>query len=390
MRSGSLAVLAVVSLFAVEAAGQWQTSTTPAGAIYYNGGNVGIGTDSPSQKLEVAGNLKLTGTYPNIWFGDPLGSVFIQSGVNHDASGSGGYLNVLLGNHGFTLRQPTGNPLTVSTSGFVGLGTIAPQSRLDLLGDVRFGLGTGIQTGFLGLSVRQSSSHVLLGRNLSGDVAGGTDAYKVMATTPDWGYNGIELALGGNINFYGVGGSVSAGAVTPAKRMVIEGATGHVGIGVVDPEYALHVNGAIHATQVIGATFQDIAEWVTATDDVVPGTVVVLDRTANDAVKASWRAYDTAVAGVVSAQPGIELGRRSEEKRLIATTGRVKVRVDASKHPVQVGDLLVTGEKRGMAMVSTPIDVGGVAMHRPGTLIGKALEPLAAGEGEVLVLLSLQ
>jgi hypothetical protein len=29
-------------------------------------------------------------------------------------------------------------------------------------------------------------------------------------------------------------------------------------------------------------------------------------------------------------------------------------------------------------------------MHMPGTLIGKALEPLATGKGEILVLLSLQ
>jgi hypothetical protein len=29
-------------------------------------------------------------------------------------------------------------------------------------------------------------------------------------------------------------------------------------------------------------------------------------------------------------------------------------------------------------------------MHAPGTIIGKALEPLAGGKGEILVLLSLQ
>ncbi len=29
-------------------------------------------------------------------------------------------------------------------------------------------------------------------------------------------------------------------------------------------------------------------------------------------------------------------------------------------------------------------------MHRPGTIIGKALEPLSTGEGTILVLLSLQ
>ena len=41
-------------------------------------------------------------------------------------------------------------------------------------------------------------------------------------------------------------------------------------------------------------------------------------------------------------------------------------------------------------MRSEPVDVAGVKMHRPGTLIGKALEPLEKGVGEILVLLSLQ
>jgi hypothetical protein len=41
-------------------------------------------------------------------------------------------------------------------------------------------------------------------------------------------------------------------------------------------------------------------------------------------------------------------------------------------------------------MKSEPVNIGGVQLHRPGTLIGKALEPLAQGTGEILVLLSLQ
>jgi len=41
-------------------------------------------------------------------------------------------------------------------------------------------------------------------------------------------------------------------------------------------------------------------------------------------------------------------------------------------------------------MKSIAVDVGGIRIHRPGTLIGKALEPLATGTGEILVLLSLQ
>ena len=75
---------------------------------------------------------------------------------------------------------------------------------------------------------------------------------------------------------------------------------------------------------------------------------------------------------------------------LVATTGRVKMKVDATNGPIQIGDLLVTGDKEGFAMKSIPLDIGGVRLHRPGTLIGKALEPLAKGTGEILVLLSLQ
>jgi hypothetical protein len=68
----------------------------------------------------------------------------------------------------------------------------------------------------------------------------------------------------------------------------------------------------------------------------------------------------------------------------------VKVKVDATAGPIQVGDLLVTSDKEGIARKSEPLSLGGVAIHRPGTLIGKALEPLEKGTGEILVLLSLQ
>jgi hypothetical protein len=93
---------------------------------------------------------------------------------------------------------------------------------------------------------------------------------------------------------------------------------------------------------------------------------------------------------VVSLRPGLELGEEGEGRVLVATTGRVKVKVDAGDGPIEIGDLLVTSDKEGYAMRSVPVDVGGVRLHRPGTLIGKALEPWAKGTGEILVLLSLQ
>ena len=106
--------------------------------------------------------------------------------------------------------------------------------------------------------------------------------------------------------------------------------------------------------------------------------------------RAARRAYDTHVAGVVSAQPGVILGEGGAGKVLVATTGRVKVRVDATRQPIKIGDLLVSSGKSGLAKKSQPISVGGALLHRPGTIIGKALEPLAKGQGEILVLLSLQ
>lgn len=180
-----------------------------------------------------------------------------------------------------------------------------------------------------------------------------------------------------------------------AERMRIA-ANGEVTIGTT-PEAVrkLTVNGDAHFTGTvtggkIQAHYQDLAEWVPSREDLAPGTVVVLDPAADNTVVKSKLAYDTTVAGVVSAQPGILLGIPDASKAQIATTGRVKVRVDATAAPIRRGDLLVTAGKPGMAMKSMPVEVGGVAMHRPGTLIGKALEPLESGEGEILVLLSLQ
>jgi hypothetical protein len=118
---------------------------------------------------------------------------------------------------------------------------------------------------------------------------------------------------------------------------------------------------------------------------------VVLDSSKNNSVIASSKSYDTRIAGVVSDRPGLLLGEGGAGKSIVATTGRVKVKVDTTHGAIAVGDLLVTSDIAGYAMKSEPLKLGGVEIHRPGTLIGKALEPLAKGKkGEILVLLSLQ
>jgi hypothetical protein len=149
------------------------------------------------------------------------------------------------------------------------------------------------------------------------------------------------------------------------------------------------VNGTLEGGN-IKAKYQDMAEWVESSQELPAGTVVVLDSNRSNQVIAATQSYDSRVAGVISLQPGIALGEQAEGRVLVATTGRVKVKVDASNSPIKIGDLLVTSEREGFAMKSLPVEFGGIKMHRPGTLIGKALEPLDKGTGEILVLLSLQ
>jgi hypothetical protein len=209
-----------------------------------------------------------------------------------------------------------------------------------------------------------------------------------------------QFSAGSNtdsIRFQGNGGTtVSFDAAT--KKVIIDGSTstvsaanisaGQFGQNTGGGSYTFPSNVTVNGN--IAAKYQDVAEWVESSQELAPGTVVVLDSSRSNQVAAAMHSYDSRVAGVISLQPGIVLGEAGEGRVLVATTGRVKVKVDATSGPIQIGDLLVTSEREGFAMKSVPVEIGGVRIHRPGTLIGKALEPLEKGTGEILVLLSLQ
>jgi hypothetical protein len=152
----------------------------------------------------------------------------------------------------------------------------------------------------------------------------------------------------------------------------------------------LHVAADVQIDGNIAAKYQDVAEWVPTAHALAPGTVAVIDTRATNRVISSDRAYDARVAGVVSIRPGVLLGEGGADKTKLAHSGRVKVRADAQYGAIAVGDLLVTSSTPGYAMRSEPMNVGGAQIHRPGTILGKALEPLQEGQGEILVLLTLQ
>jgi hypothetical protein len=256
------------------------------------------------------------------------------------------------------------NILTANSVGNVGVGTAAPGARLDVgAGAAARGAGTDLLVGGGGNSPQVE----LYGATKSSAVA-------------------HDEALGGMV-FYTNGPSFSPSLFVANS--------GKVGVGTTSPQNTLDVAGSINAAGAItgstfSATYQDIAEWVPSTQKLQAGTVVVLDSGLTNHVVASAAPYDTRVAGVVSAEPGVILGVPGEGKVMVATTGRVRVKVDATRGAIKVGDLLVTSGVEGAAMKSVPVDLGGTQIHRPGTIIGKALEPLEKGVAEILVLLSLQ
>lgn len=415
-------------------------------------GNVGIGTAVPSQKLEVFNGT--TGGAAVVISTPLLGNFATNSAIGglrlawkYGGSSNNVDLNVVRGfdatdGAGLAIYTSPNNSsslerMRITSAGRVGIGTttINPTARLMVLNDVA-GLAT-----FLG------QAQVVYGSNATTYDKGGQGLANLVinpGVTNSGGATGLNgttwLQGGGALgSAYGVFGETSvypgqAGSITNAYGLYsrVNAYNGTVAMGyglmienvVATNDYGIYqagqddtnflagdvvvgstpgqavtkltvngnavVNGSITGASVFGAVYQDVAEWVPASMDMEPGTLVVLNRDRNNEVMPSSRAYDTSVAGVVSANPGIILGKPGDTKEQIATTGRVKMRVDATRAAIAVGDLLVSSDKPGTAMKSIPVELSGISMHRPGTIVGKALEPMPSGEGEILVLLSLQ
>jgi hypothetical protein len=321
-----LMVLCLLQPAAVKA--QWTTPDGNQNINNTNTGNVGVGTTAPTEKLHVRGVVR----FENPDGSSPISFARTTGGTGFPSSGSAGY-PLLMANRMYVRDFSSGAPTS-----FNALGTV------DLNGSGVFGSGP------------------------------------------------IALKVTGTFDNNNPTFQTRNAAGTPTVSIL---GTGKVGIGTTTPTKPLDVVGDINASGTITggnikAKYQDVAEWVDSSQELQAGTVVVLDSSKSNQVIASTQAYDGRVAGVISLRPGLELGEAGEGRVLVATTGRVKVKVDASNGPIQIGDLLVTSEREGFAMKSVPVELGGVRIHRPGTLIGKALEPLSHGTGEILVLLSMQ
>lgn len=331
----------------VTAQSQWTTNGNDINNT--NSGGVGIGTTSPQTRLQVSRDTPYTDYYGQLML-SPASNEAKRLVLGYDGTNDIGWIQAYHNAVGL-------KPLSLQPNGGnVGIGTTVPAKNLHVH-------DSGASSRFY---LTNSNTGVTSGDGLLLEMEGTATAYL-------WNYENGPMYFGTNAT---------------ARMTILAG--GNVGIGTTNPTKSLHVVGDVEVTGNIAAKYQDIAEWVPAAHALPAGTVVVLNPAQSNQVMASTKEYDTRVAGVISERPGLALGEAGKDKVLVATTGRVKIKVDATRAPILVGDLLVTSDKEGVAMKSEPVSLGEVKLHRPGTLIGKALEPLEKGTGEILVLLSLQ
>jgi hypothetical protein len=307
--------------------------------------------------------------------------------------------------HALVIRTSGNEALRVDPAGNVGIGTASPAAKLEVVGKIKIDTQDAIEiVGYQPfLTLTDSENNTLVQTRVQN--AGGTinfftqaglgvgapamailntgtvqvlaqDALQIIGYQPFLtlfdsaaGYAKARIQnAGGDINFF-TEASFSSG-LPPMK---INNATGNV-----------EVNGDLLLTGADCAEDFDIARG----EQLEPGTVVVID--AGGTLTQSREEYDKKVAGVVSGagdyKPGMVLDRRkfAEGRKSIALLGKVYCKVDASRTPIEVGDLLTTSDTPGHAMkVTNPLKAFG-------SVIGKALRPLSEGQGLIPILIALQ
>jgi hypothetical protein len=216
---------------------KWTGSTTLGNSIIYdNGTNVGIGTTTPSERLEINGNLLINppGGTTGYIIGKNQTSSATSSIVLYEAGTGNMILQTNYSSAAIKFRTAGANDrVIIDSSGKVGIGTTAPQTYLDVIGS-------------------NAGTRSLLLR--SGDTSGApADSMQII-----FGYNGglsyphnirtrhnSGAATGNAIDFYIWNYGVDAVSTPGTKHVMTLEGTGNVGIGTTAPGYKLDIVGAL-------------------------------------------------------------------------------------------------------------------------------------------------
>jgi len=214
-------------------------------------------------------------------------------------------------------------------------------------------------------------------------VLGGTGANAVSVgigtTTPSTYYpldvEGTVNTLNGGIFINSQGGNIILGENNGSR------------------EFRVDISGNVHiagAYETGGADFAESMAVHGSKSGYEAGDLLVIDRGAERSLALSRRPYSTLVAGIYSTKPGVlgsphEMDDPQIDKEVpLAVVGIVPCKVTAQNGPIREGDLLVTSSRPGYAMK-------GIDRRRMlGAVVGKALQPLAKGDGVIQVLVTLQ
>jgi hypothetical protein len=255
-------------------------SPTPSGLVerisILDGGNVGIGNTNPLAKLDINGQIKITGGTPGV--GKLLESDATGLATWSDKSAS--FLPT--GASGNTLRHTgvgwTANSLLYNNGTNIGIGTTNPSSKLEVLssgygilqndGTVSVGTYTSSTGGWIGTKTNHplhffsNNSAERMTLSTSGNFGiGTTNPNASIEVARGTGVGGTAQFNGTNytshINYSTTEDTYLRGGKTSSKvfindqangNVLLAGGGGNVGIGTPNPSSKLEVNGTIKIT----------------------------------------------------------------------------------------------------------------------------------------------
>jgi len=264
-----------------DATSSQKISFNSVGASFFNGGNVGIGTPTPGEKLDVNGNIKLNNelllSNPNnidtlkiygdtsyighITHNQPLGSSFGGSGMIVFDSGEDGlaadsaaiqkFVRIVPGikqtsTAGFTVFEIDTSETTVGTGTKLLMNVKrAGVSKFVIDGTGNVGIGTEAPSGNLSVSGATGGSSYISSKIVNTNTSKGT--VFIMGETEDtitpfyierWGSTHASQANRATIYNNGL---LRLDTSANNNIALMPGGTGNVGIGTVSPESPIHI-----------------------------------------------------------------------------------------------------------------------------------------------------